>query len=68
MTPVITGIIGIIIFLLLLATKIPIALAMTMVGLAGFACLVSPAAAFHMTAAEIYNVFSSYSDQVQISV
>ncbi len=61
MTPVITGIIGIIIFLLLLATKIPIALAMTMVGLAGFACLVSPAAAFHMTAAEIYNVFSSYS-------
>jgi len=61
MTPIITGIIGIILFFLLLSIKIPIALAMAMVGLGGFACLISPAAAFQMTASEIYSVFSSYS-------
>jgi tripartite ATP-independent transporter DctM subunit len=61
MTPVVGGIIGIILFFLLMALRVPIALALAMVGVGGIACLASPAAARHILASEIYGTFSSYS-------
>lgn len=61
MTPISVGIIGIIIFFLLLALRVPIALAMAMVGVGGIAFLTSPTAAYHILASEIYATFSSYS-------
>ena len=45
MTPILAGIIGIILFFLLMALRVPIALAMAMVGVGGIVCLNSPAAA-----------------------
>ncbi len=61
MTPVFAGIIGIILFFLLMALRVPIALALAMVGVGGIACLASPVAARHILASEIYATFSSYS-------
>ena len=61
MTPVFAGIIGILLFLLLMALRVPIALAMAIVGVGGIACLTSPTAARHIMASEIYATFSSYS-------
>lgn len=39
MTPILAGIIGIILFFLLMALRVPIALAMAMVGVGGIVCL-----------------------------
>ena len=50
MTPVFAGIIGILLFLLLMALRVPIALAMAIVGVGGIACLTSPTAARHIMA------------------
>src|SRR5690554_5584752 len=61
MTPILAGIIGIILFFLLMALRVPIALAMAMVGVGGIVCLNSPTAAYHILASEIYATFSSYS-------
>ena len=61
MSPIETGSIGIIVFLILLAMRMPIAYAMALVGFAGFACMTSAAAALDMVAKELYSTFSSYS-------
>jgi len=60
MTPPVAGIIGVIVLLVLILFKVPIAYAMLIVGFAGFALLVSPEAAFSMVATEIFSNFSSY--------
>lgn len=61
MTASISGIIGIAVFLLLLALRMPIAYAMALVGFAGFAYLTSASAALDMVAKELFGTFSSYS-------
>lgn len=61
MTPVQTGIVGCMMLLLLLAASMPVAFAMALVGLVGFALLVSPSAALSMVTADLYETFSSYS-------
>ena len=61
MSPEIIGLLGIILFLILIAFKIPISFAMIFVGLLGFSILVNPSAAFSMATAELYANFSSYS-------
>lgn len=61
MTPEIIGILGIVLFLLLIFLKVPIAYAMMSVGLVGFGVLVSFKAAFSMVATDIFSTFSSYS-------
>ena len=61
MSPELIGLLGIIVFLILIAIKIPISFAMLTVGILGFSILVSPAAAFSMASAEVYANFSSYS-------
>jgi len=60
MTPPVAGIIGVIVLLVLILFKVPIAYAMLIVGFTGFALLVSPEAAFSMVATEIFSNFSSY--------
>ncbi len=61
MTPVQTGILGCLLLLVLLAASMPVAFAMAVVGLAGFALLVSPTAALSMVTVDLYETFSSYS-------
>jgi len=61
MSDLAVGVVGIIIFFVLLAFRIPIAYAMMIVGFAGFAFLGSPGAAWGMLSREIFSTFSSYS-------
>lgn len=55
------GILGIVLFLILLFIKVPIAVAMGLIGLAGFSYLVNPAAAMRMVGSDFFAIFSSYS-------
>ncbi len=61
MSPELIGLLGIVLFLVLIAFKIPISFAMIFVGILGFSILVSPSAAFSMATVELYANFSSYS-------
>lgn len=61
MTPVQTGIIGCIALVILLMISMPVSFAMTIVGVAGFAIVVSSHAAASMLAADMYETLSSYS-------
>ena len=55
------GLLGIACLFALLATSMPVAFAMTLVGVVGFAVVVgNPAAAMHMMATDYVDVFSSY--------
>lgn len=60
MTPAMVGLIGVILLIVLIALKIPIAYSMLFVGFCGFAYLVSPSAAITMVTTEIFSNFSSY--------
>ncbi len=60
MTPITVGIIALIAFFILLSLRVPIAVAMGLVGAAGFAVITSPNAAYRMVVSEIYSTFSSY--------
>lgn len=55
------GLLGIVLFFVLLILQMPIAYAMALVGFAGFSIIASVPAAFDMVAKEIYNTFTSYS-------
>jgi len=61
MNEVTVGVIGIIVFFILLALKKPVAFAMALVGFFGFSALTSYTAGLHMVTTEMYNNFSSYS-------
>lgn len=61
MISLLAGIIGIAVFFILVALRVPIAFAMALVGFAGFSFLTSTAAGFSMVTKEIFNTFSSYS-------
>ncbi|NLV39943.1 MAG: TRAP transporter large permease [Candidatus Hydrogenedentes bacterium] len=61
MTAVQIGILGCVMLFVLLAASMPVAFAMAVVGLAAFAFMVNPAAAFSMVTADLYETFSSYS-------
>lgn len=60
MTPVTIGLIGVIVLLILIAFRMPIAYSMLIVGFFGFAVLVSPSAALKMVSTEIFSNFASY--------
>ncbi|MBZ4685209.1 MAG: dicarboxylate transporter, DctM subunit [Desulfomicrobiaceae bacterium] len=60
MTPAWTGCVGIVVMLVLFATRMPVAFAMTLVGTAGFAVLISPSASLGMLARSLYTTFASY--------
>jgi tripartite ATP-independent transporter DctM subunit len=60
MSPTTTGIVGIALLLLLFLLRMPVAFAMTIVGLAGFAYLADPGPALSLLAHDIFEQFSSY--------
>jgi len=60
MSPVVVGIIGIGLLLLLFLLRMPVAFAMAFVGLIGFAYLTSPGPALSLLALDIWQQFSSY--------
>jgi C4-dicarboxylate transporter DctM subunit len=55
-----TGIIGIIILVLLLYSKMPVGFAMGFIGLIGFSYVVNLNAGFNLLARDVWDVFSSY--------
>jgi len=55
------GLVGCVCLLVLLSSSMPVAIAMMLVGTAGFAAVVSPSAAMSMLTAELYDTFTSYS-------
>lgn len=61
MSPFLAGIVGILIFVVLLALRMPIAIAMGLVGFVGCLYLISPEAALRVIAKDLYSTFSSYS-------
>jgi C4-dicarboxylate transporter DctM subunit len=60
MNPAAAGILGIGILLLLFLLRQPVAFAMILVGVAGFALLADPGPAFTLLAQDLYETFSSY--------
>lgn len=55
------GIIGTVVLLCLFFLGVPIGFAMAITGLAGFAYMVNPTAAFHLIASDIFDQLNSYS-------
>ncbi|NIQ40254.1 MAG: TRAP transporter large permease subunit [Proteobacteria bacterium] len=60
MSPVVAGIVGIALLLLLFLLRMPVAFAMAFVGLVGFAYLADPGPALSLLAQDIFEQFSSY--------
>ena len=60
MTPEATGIIGIVLLILLFLLRVPVAFAMTMVGVAGFAYLGGVDSSLALLAQDIFETLSSY--------
>lgn len=60
MTPITAGLIGVGVLLILFLARMPVAYALALVGLGGFAYLVSAKASFSLVAADIYSNFNSY--------
>jgi len=60
MSPATAGIIGIGLLVLLFLLRMPVAFAMALAGLVGFAYLTTPEAALSLLARDIFDVFSSY--------
>lgn len=61
MTPLTIGLLGILLFFILMALQIPIAIGMGVVGLLGISIINSPKAALQVIPTEIFATFSSYS-------
>jgi len=60
MNPSTAGLLGIALLLFLFLLRMPVAFAMTLVGVIGFAYLAGPEAAFSLLAQDIFETFSSY--------
>lgn len=60
MNPVHVGLFGVLLLVILLFSRLPVAFCMALVGLLGFGYLVSPAAALNITVKDFYTVYSSY--------
>ena len=61
MSSITVGIIGLGILFLIMFLRVPIGVAMALVGIIGFSYLVSVEGALHVAAAEVYSMFFSYS-------
>ena len=61
MSPTTIGILGILALLLVMFLRMPIGVAMALLGFIGFSYLVSVEGAFNVAAADIFSTFSSYS-------
>lgn len=61
MSPEMIGVIGLIVFIILMGLKVPIAVSMAVVGVVGFACLTSVKIALNIIPSDLYSTFSNYS-------
>ncbi len=60
MSPILIGIIGIIVMLFLFLSRMPVAYVMALIGYLGFSFMVSGSAGLSLLARNVYDVFSSY--------
>jgi tripartite ATP-independent transporter DctM subunit len=60
MDPIVTGFSGIVLLLILLFLGVPIGFAMAVAGIVGFAYVVSPSAAMHLVASDMFTHFNAY--------
>jgi len=60
MSPTMVAIIGIVVMLLIMFLRLPVGFAMALAGFLGMAYFISPQAAFHILATDIWGQFSSY--------
>ena len=60
MSPTTAGIVGIVLLIVLFLLRMPVAFAMALVGMVGFAYLTSPEAALNLIGLDIFDSFSSY--------
>jgi len=60
MSPTLVGIIGLILLFVLIFTKMPVGFLMALLGVGGFAYLVTVDAALNLMAKDLYDVFGSY--------
>lgn len=60
MNPSLVGIIGIVIMLVIIMTRMPVAYVMTLVGWVGFSLMISPKGGLNLLSRSIYETFSSY--------
>ena len=60
MSPVVAGVIGIGLLIVLFLLRMPVAFAMALIGFVGFAYLTSPEAALGLLSHDIFDTFSSY--------
>jgi C4-dicarboxylate transporter, DctM subunit len=61
MTPLQTGLFGILVLFIFLAASMPVAFTMALVGFLGFSVVVSPQAAVSLLTTDVFETFSSYS-------
>jgi C4-dicarboxylate transporter DctM subunit len=59
--PAFTGIVGVVLLLVLFFLGVPLGFAMAIAGILGFAFVVSPSAALHLVASDLFTHFNSYS-------
>jgi C4-dicarboxylate transporter DctM subunit len=60
MNPILIGSIGIVVLLICFSIGMPMAFSMALVGIVGFAYLVSPSAAFNLLPRDVFDQFTSY--------
>ncbi|MCB2226889.1 MAG: TRAP transporter large permease [Desulfarculaceae bacterium] len=60
MSPTVIGVIGILVLIVVIFSRMPVAYVMTLVGFVGFAVQVNPEAALKLLARDFYSVYSSY--------
>lgn len=60
MTPTVLGILGFVALVVFIFTNMPIGFIMTIIGCAGFACIVSPDAALNLVVQDFFSTFNSY--------
>ena len=61
MDPAFTGIVGVVLLLVLFFLGVPLGFAMAIAGILGFAFVISPSAALHLVASDLFTHFNSYS-------
>ncbi len=60
MNPTMLGVLGIVVLVLMIFTRMPVAYVMTLIGFIGFSIQVSPEAGLKLLARDFYSVYSSY--------
>ncbi len=61
MNPIVIGIAGTIVLIILFLLRMPVGFAMALVGVVGFSIFVTPAAGMNLIARDFFDIFSSYS-------